>query len=281
MRKIIVWGIGIIFSLIILFIGNVFYTLWQHEVFKEFTYDTQAPPIPDLGDGKKVFLFSKTHGFRHIDAIPAAQNLFRDIAVQEDWGLFISDNAAVHNMRDLAQFDLIIWNNVTGDVLTQDQRTALKDYMESGGKFLGIHGTGGTRKYDWAWHPAELIAAQFLAHPLTPQFQDAHVLVEDGAHPAMAHLPEIWPLRDEWYSFTNNPRGRAHILATLDETTYRTDDWIEGDLSMGGDHPVIWHHRIKEGYVFYSSIGHLASLYEDENYRRLLHQAALWLLTRP
>ncbi len=280
MRKILLRSFGVLLLLMALFATYIFYVLWQHEVFVEPTYETEAPIVPDLGVGKKVLMFSKTNSFRHIDAIPAANDLFRDIALREGWGIYFTENGAIHNQGDLQTFDLIIWNNVTGNVLTKEQQAALKNYMETGGKFLGIHGTGGNREYEWAWHPAELIAAQFTAHPLSPQFQEANVIVEDRDHPATRHLPEIWRMLDEWYSFEESPRGRAHILATLDEESYQPNDWLAGDLRMGDDHPIIWHHRIKEGYVFYSAIGHMAENYSDENYRTLLHEAAKWLIAQ-
>jgi hypothetical protein len=37
----------------------------------------------------------------------------------------------------------MIWNNSSGDVLTEDQRAAFKTWMENGGSYFGIHGSGG------------------------------------------------------------------------------------------------------------------------------------------
>ena len=48
-----------------------------------------------------------------------------------------------------------------------------------------------------------------------------------------------------------------------------------------GDHPMIWHHKVGEGRVFYSALGHQASSYSNENYRTLLLEAAKWLLDIP
>jgi hypothetical protein len=40
---------------------------------------------------------------------------------------------------------------------------------------------------------------------------------------------------DEWYTFDKNPRPNVHVLALVDESSYRPDS----DIKMG-DHPVIW-----------------------------------------
>ncbi len=46
------------------------------------------------------------------------------------------------------------------------------------------------------------------------------VRIEDGVHPSTTHLPQRWERADEWYNFSTNVRGTAHVLATMDETTY-------------------------------------------------------------
>ena len=40
---------------------------------------------------------------------------------------------------------------------------------------------------------------------------------------------------DEWYNFSTNVRGNAHVLLSMDETTYDP-----GGNPMGYDHPIAW-----------------------------------------
>ena len=47
--------------------------------------------------------------------------------------MFFTDNAAVFNAALLKRFDAIVWNNVSGDVLTIAQRRDFKAYIENGG----------------------------------------------------------------------------------------------------------------------------------------------------
>ena len=246
------------------------------ELFPEPTYDQVAPELPQFSSDTRVLIFSKTNGFRHVEAIPAARTLFESIAAKNGWDSFFTENAAVHNSDHLSQFDLVVWSQVSGDVLTAPQREAFKSYVEEGGAVLAIHGSGGDPAYSWDWHPQELIRAQFTGHPMFPQFREATIHVEDSEHPAMVALPEQWLRTEEWYSFADSPRDRVNVLASVDETEYD----IKPEIAMGEDHPLIWHHRVGEGTVFYSALGHQASAYDEPEHQGMLEGAMGWLLGR-
>lgn len=265
----------VFFLLSVVILGAyIVYQLWRYELFKTPVYESQAPTLPLMTRDTKVLLFSKTNSFRHLEAIPAVERLFQRFAAKHQWDLFITENAAVHNSDSLKSFDLIIWNNVTGDVLSQAQREALKQTMQQGGRFLALHGTGGNEHYDWAWFPKHMIKTQFIGHPMFPQFRDGTLKIENRSHPASAHFSEHKAWHEEWYSFASSPRAEVTVLISVDETQYNVPD----SLSMGKDHPLVWHHKVGEGTVFFSALGHLAEAYEDEDYKLLLEQASLWLL---
>lgn len=263
------------FSVILLglYVG---YQMWRYELFKTPTYDTQAPVMPVMNSSIKIMMFSKTNSFRHIEAIPAAEKLFQQFAGKNKWDLFITENGAVHSQDILNNFDLLIWNNVTGDVLTLEQRAALKKYMLGGGKLLALHGTGGNEQYDWAWFPKHLIAAQFIGHPMFPQFREAKLNIENRSHPATEHFDQTKPWLEEWYSFSNSPRENVEVLISVDESEYDVPE----SLKMGKDHPLVWHHKVGEGVVFFTALGHLGEAYEDQDYQLMLEQASHWLLSK-
>ncbi|GAA6151231.1 ThuA domain-containing protein [Pseudoteredinibacter isoporae] len=252
----------------------VTYQLWRYEVFKTPVYEQTAPELPEMPSTTSVLLFSKTNSFRHLEAIPAAEALFQEFADKHQWDLFITENAAVHRSDLLNQFDLIVWNNVTGDVLTEAQRTALKQHMLKGGRFLALHGTGGNEHYDWSWFPKQLIKSQFIGHPMFPQFRDGTLTIENRTHPATAHLPETKAWHEEWYSFDTSPRDDVNVLISVDENGYDVPE----SLKMGEDHPLVWHHKVGDGTVFFSALGHLAEAYDDKEYQTLLENASIWLL---
>lgn len=242
---------------------------------REPVYETVPPDLPELRR-PAVLVFSKTNAFIHKEAIPASKEMLKGIADKSKFSIFFTDNGAIHNAEDLSKFDLIIWNNVSGDVLTVEQRTALKQYLETGGGFIGLHGTGGGFEYDWAWYPESLIKAQFIGHPTDPQIQTATMHIEDRQDPIVAHLGETWTREDEWYSYEQSPRNvGAQILATLDESTYEPK-FMTKSIRMGDDHPIIWKHCLSHGRVFYSALGHTAETYRDPKYIEVVARAIDW-----
>jgi uncharacterized protein len=245
-------------------------------------YETTPPKLPADIKRPAILVFSKTNGFRHDEPIKLGNKLFADLAAANGWGHYQTENGATFSPQILARFDAVVFNNVSGDVFTPDQRAALKAYLEKGGGFVGVHGTGGDFSYKWDWYVNDLIGAQFKGHPMDPQFQKATVRIEDKAHPATAGLPENWERTDEWYSFEKSPRRKGYqILATLDESTYSPVMkmmWGDTDLRMGRDHPIIWTHCIGSGRVFYSALGHTNESYAEANFQKLLSGATKWAL---
>lgn len=242
-------------------------------------YETTPPPLPAEIARPAILVFSKTNGFRHKDAIPAANVMFAEVAKDKGWGYFQTENAATFSPEILARFDAVVFNNVSGDVFTTKQRVALKAYLENGGGFVGVHGSGGDMEYDWRWYVEDLIGAQFIGHTLFPQFQQATVQVEDKAHPATQGLPASWQRTEEWYSFARSARASgANVLITVDEKTYEPEGLFGSSLRMGADHPMVWSRCIGKGRVFYSAFGHRAEAYAEPQNKALMTNAVGWAL---
>lgn len=243
-------------------------------------YETEAPALPADIKRPAILVFSKTNGFRHDEPIKLGNKLFADMAQENKWGHFQTENGATFSPEILARFDAVVFNNVSGDVFTPAQRTAFKTFLQNGGGFVGVHASGGDFSYAWGWYVNELIGTQFKGHPMDPQFQKATVRIEDKTHPATAGLPESWARTDEWYSFNKSPRREGFkILATLDESTYGPDmkmPWGNTDLRMGKDHPIIWTHCVGTGRAFYSALGHTDESYAEPLFRQHLLGATKW-----
>jgi type 1 glutamine amidotransferase len=242
-------------------------------------YETTPPAVPDNLKHPAILVFSKTNGFRHEEAIPAAHALFAALAKDNGWSVFATENGAAFTPAILARFDAVVFNNVSGDVFIADQRAALRQFIENGGGFVGIHGSGGDMSYAWQWYVESLIGGQFIGHPMDPQFQLATVRIETQAHSATAGLPATWQRTDEWYSFAKSPRKPGvTVLATLDEATYSPKGFFGTDLKMGKDHPIAWAHCQGKGRTFYSALGHTPASYSEANYRAMLLGATRWAL---
>jgi type 1 glutamine amidotransferase len=201
-----------------------------------------------------VLVFSKTSAFRH-DSIPQGIAAIKALGAENGFAVDSSEDAARFTVAELARYKVVVFLCTTGDILDTDQKAAFERYIRSGGGFVGIHSASDT-EYQWAWY-GRLVGAYFASHP---QIQRATVRVEDLGHASTEGLPAAWQRTDEWYNFRNNPRGNAHVLATLDEATYSGG-------KMGADHPIAWCQEINGGRSWYTAMGHTSESYAEPLFR--------------
>jgi len=200
---------------------------------------------------------------------------------------FTTENGAVFNSKDLSRFELVVFNNMTGDTLSTDQEAAFKTWLMDGGAWIGIHGSGDSSHKDWDWYQNQLIGPTFTGHPAAPQFQKARVVNLAPDHPVMAGIGADFIHKDEWYSFDSVAQDYGHTpLAGLDETTYKPRNHIYGDVSdlrMGNEaieHPIIWSNCPGTGRMVYSAIGHSDKSYKDPVVRKILENSFKWVTVK-
>ncbi|MGW4436939.1 ThuA domain-containing protein [Streptomyces sp. NPDC004596] len=213
-----------------------------------------APAVSDPAHAKRVLVFSKTAGFRH-DSIPAGVTAVRQLGEANGFTVDATEDAGAFTGRNLRRYDAVVFMSTTGDVLDTAQQDAFEGYIRDGGGYVGVHAAADT-EYDWPFYGG-LAGAWFQNHPA---IQPATVNVEDRAHPATAHLGRTWERTDEWYNYRSNPRERAHVLASLDETSYSGG-------TMAGDHPIAWCQEYRGGRAFYTGGGHTKESYTDPAFR--------------
>jgi len=275
--RILLWSgvaLGVLILALAIWIGP---TTWRM-MFAPKVYETVAPELPVDLPRPAVLVFSKTSAFRHGPAIDAANAMFREMARERGWGLYLTESGAIFNPSQLARFDVVVWNNVTGEVLTADQKAAFQQYLAAGGGYLGIHGAGdGSAAKNWPWYMRELIGARFIGHIGWPGTAVASVHVSDPSHLIMQGLPSSWSHEEEWYSFDRSVRDKGfRVLATVDERTYRPRGLLFDDLRMGGDHPVVWSRCVGKGRALYSAFGHRPEAFAEPQHRLMLGNAITW-----
>ncbi|UVS78824.1 ThuA domain-containing protein [Actinokineospora sp. UTMC 2448] len=201
-----------------------------------------------------VLVFSKTAGFRH-DSIPAGISTIQQLGQQNNFTVETTEDAAQFTDTNLARFDAVVWLSTTGDVLNTSQQAAFERYIRAGGGYAGVHAASDT-EYDWPWY-GDLVGSYFASHPAP---QQATIDVHDRQHASTAHLPAQWSRFDEWYNYRDNPRGRVHVLATLNESTYSGG-------TMGADHPIAWCHGFDGGRSWYTGGGHTRESFAEPLFR--------------
>lgn len=282
LKKILV-GVGLLLALLVAtaLVGIHRSGAW-YLFFPSEQHDNVAPEIPaDFGDGAalRVLVFSKTNSFRHADGIAGARRLLDAIAARRDLALFHSENGALFDADRLARFDVVVFSNASGNMLSDDQDRAFEKWLEAGGGWVGVHSAGDSSHAKWSWYVDNLIGADFIGHILGPQTQPARVVVEDPAHPATQGLPAEFEHEEEWYSWNRSPRAAGfHVLLSVDEASYEPVIRMFGretDIRMG-DHPVAWWRCVGRGRALYATMGHWGRAYENPAYARLLENALFW-----
>lgn len=280
-RKLITAFLALVFALIIISLGAVYYIGAWHILFPSSQHEAVPPTLPASLPGPTLLVFTKTNSFRHRDGISSGLELLQATSDRRGWSLFHTENGAIFNENQLGRFQGIVFLNTTGDTLSEQQQWAFQSWLQTGGGWLGIHAAGDGSHTAWPWYVETLIGATFTAHIMGPQFQQAKVISEQTQHPAMVDLPKDWIHEEEWYSWDKSPRGENFtILATIDENSYQPFQNIGGssrDLSMG-DHPVIWSRCVDWGRAIYSAMGHSAAAFDSPEHKQLLENALTWIL---
>ncbi|CAM5637359.1 lectin [Streptomyces pilosus] len=227
-------------------------------------HDTARPAAAAAADpAYRVLVFSRTAGYRH-SSIDEGVTALRDLGTANNFTVTATEDPAAFTTANLAQYRAVVFLSTTGDVLGPAQQTAFEQYLGAGGGYVGIHAAADT-EYDWPFYEG-LAGALFQSHPAV---QPATVTVEDRAHDATAHLRGTWQRTDEWYNYRTNPRTTAHVLASLDESSYSGG-------TMSGDHPIAWCKDYAGGRAFYTGGGHTEESYTDPAFRRHLLGGIRW-----
>jgi len=212
-----------------------------------------------------LVVYTRTLGFRH-DSIPAAVAAVRDLAAHEGLSVLASEDPAAFTTERLRGVKAVVFLETTGEVLDPAGQAALQAYLRGGGGFLGVHSAADTG-HAWPWY-LDMLGAEFVDHPA---IQSAALVRQDAAHPATASVPARWTRTDEWYNFRASPRGRVHVLLSIDESTYQGG-------TMGSDHPMAWCHEFEGGRSAYTELGHTTESWSEplflEHVRGLLRWAA-------
>lgn len=204
--------------------------------------------------------------------IAAARPFFEKMAAANHFQLDFTDDTGRINPENLRNYKVFVMLHLAPFDMSRPQQAALQRFVEEGNGWVGIHAAGLTGREFlapgaeyWEWFESFMGGVQYSPHPA---FQTATVRVEDPHHPVMAQLPQTMRWADEWYEWTPNPRGRVHVLATVDESSYHPNKPM-------GDHPVVWtNERFRR--MIYIAPGHDPALLQDTGYTMLLRNAILW-----
>jgi type 1 glutamine amidotransferase len=175
--------------------------------------------------------------------------------------------------KNLNDFDAIFFYGLREIDLTALQRADLLAFVKDDGKgFVAAH-TADTAFLSWPEF-GEMLGGRYDDHPWN--VTDAPVINEDPEFPATKHLPAVVTLRDEMYQTKDFSRDKIRVLLRLDVSHL---DMTRRDVHRtDGDFPLAWAKAYGKGRVFYSSLGHDITAWDNPQLQKMWFEAIRWSL---
>ena len=245
---------------------------------------------PGLAQEKKrVLMVTKSSAFQH-DVVKhqngqlgLAERTVKDQCDKLGYEIVITKDASMLNAENLKRFQGLFFYT-QGDLtvpgvdkqtpMRKEDRQAILDFVKNGGGFVGTHCGGADTFNHNIWVEGgkkpfiEMVGAEFTGHGAQ---QDATVEVVDPSFPAVAHWPKTFRKWDEWYAY-NGFHENMHVLMML------KTEGMKGHDYQRPDYPITWCSNYGNGRVFYTGLGHVEKMWENEHYQKMLAEALRWTL---
>ena len=188
----------------------------------------------------------------------------------------IDMDAGLQSLRE-GRYDMLTVNALRWGMMTADKyepyraewayrmpeasRVALTEFVADGGGLLGVH-TASICFDDWpGWQ--QLLGGQWVwGRSHHPPLGEVNARPTSAGHPVTVGI-EPFTVTDEVY----------HALALESDVV----GLLEADTGEGPQ-PLVWARDVGQGRVVYDALGHDAASIREPQHRRLLKQAAAWLL---
>jgi type 1 glutamine amidotransferase len=216
----------------------------------------------------RILVYTKNGpGYVHQN-VPSAVAALRKLGRDHGMTVEVTDDPSAFTETRLSRYTLLLFASTTNDVFdTDDQRLALRRYIEAGGGFVGLHSVADTER-GWAWFH-QMVGATFAWHP---PFQTLRLKRVHPVHPSVRDLPETWSKSDELYFLEDIGPGITAVLAHDLTAAIAGDKARIQQLSapFGDTYPAAWHQRFDGGRIWITTLGHDKSDYQDATYLKLV-----------
>ncbi|WP_321332359.1 ThuA domain-containing protein [uncultured Bacteroides sp.] len=222
----------------------------------------------------KVLVLAE-RGDQHEGFTAAALSWLKDFAASHQFEVTELTSTEKIDEEFLSHYKVFIQLNFPPYRWSDKSKAAFVKYIEEGrGGWVGFHHATLLGDFDgypmWQWFSTFMGGIKFKDYIAAKA--TATVRVEDAAHPVMKNVPASFSIpNDEWYTFDKNPRPNVHVLANVDESTYKPDS----DIKMG-DHPAIWTNEKMKARNVYFLMGHDATLLQTAEFKTMFGNAILW-----
>jgi putative membrane-bound dehydrogenase-like protein len=239
-----------------------------------FALTAQAAMAQATAGKKKLVLITQSKGFDHAVVKPREGNKpsvveqgFIDLAAKTGmFDLEHSRDASILTPEKLKQTDIVVF--YTTGILPMNPQD-LADWVQAGGKFMAIH-CGSDTFHDTPAY-LNLVCGEFVAHPWH-EGDDVTIKVLDPANPTAKPWNDAGDgltFKEEIYQHKNFMPEKVHVILGLDmeKTKIKKPQFI----------PIAWCKEEGKGRVYYTSLGHRESTWQNPRYQDHLIAAIKWL----
>jgi type 1 glutamine amidotransferase len=214
-----------------------------------------------------MLAYSKTAGFRHDGAIAAANVMLQEVAAEQGFEVVMTETNELFTEEGLAQFEIVFFNNTSGDVLNAAEEQAYEKWMTGhDGAFAGVHAATDTENA-WTFY-LEVIGQFYDGHGYANVIDD--ILLEAAAlnHPALKGVPNPWQRAEEWMQFKSHQQWTA-------KPGFR----VLGRKAADGQ-PITWVREFAHFRSFYTGLGHDPSVFKDAAVKQHITGGIMWAVRR-
>jgi type 1 glutamine amidotransferase len=223
-----------------------------------------AQPPPE-----RILYFTYPAGYRH-EVVPLSKEILTQLGRNSGgFEVIATEDIAEFSTESLRRYAAVMFYTTGEPPLSGAEKTALLNFVHSGRGFLGVHSATDTF-YTWPEY-LDLIGGYFNGHPW---HQAVTIEVADPGNPLVAFLGNSLQFEDEIYQISDFDYRGSHVLLRLARSSV--------DLTRPGVHqrfygwPLAWTRFYGRGRVFYTALGHEASVWHDARYQQMLTNAILW-----
>lgn len=234
----------------------------------------------------KVLVFWRCDGFFHTDGIAQGNQFLERLGKKTGaFAVDISREWETLDAANLAKYDGLVFNNTTGLDPTPERKQAILDFINGGKAIVGIHAA--TDNFPKWVEGQKLIGGRFAGHPWGGGGTWAFKLDEPDHPLCRAFGGKGFKLKDEIYQFKDAyTRSDRRVLIGIDLSDDTTAKALGPDPKTGkprgcrtdNDYAVSWIKNVGKGRLFYCSLGHNGSVFQEPAIAKFYLDGIQWAL---
>jgi hypothetical protein len=240
-----------------------------------------------------IAFYTAQHDAAHISFVHEANRWLAKAAETYGFGYDSTSNWGNMNLPFLFRYQVVVFLDTRPE--SEPQRAAFRQYMESGGAWMGFHFsafalTPSDYPQNWDWYHQQFLGSgEYKSNTWRPT--PAVLRVENRRHAATRNLPVTFrSAPNEWYCWQNDLRKNPdiQILVAIDSASFPLGTGPKPhEIWHQGYYPVVWTN--KKYTMLYLNMGHndmdyeqgtnrpLSSSFESEIQNKLIIDGLLWL----